>query len=127
MQGDRFLKRRRPSFDGADDDDDGTAQWAARVQLFTEASELDVEVVQLVEYFQKVADGACDAIARPHQDHIEAAAAGIGHKLVETWPAGFGSGDLVGIPLDDLQIALPGQLLQVVQAGFPGADPKSTP
>jgi hypothetical protein len=79
----------------ADDDHHGAAQWTARVELFTEADELQVEVVQLIEYFQEVPDGACDTIARPHQDYIEAATTGIGHHLVETRAAGFGSRDLV--------------------------------
>ncbi len=36
--------------DGADDDDDGAAQWTAGVDLLTERDELDVEPVQFIEH-----------------------------------------------------------------------------
>src|SRR5664279_954321 len=51
--------------DGADDDNHRPAQWAGGIELFPEADELDVPVVQLVEYFQEVPDGACNPVARP--------------------------------------------------------------
>ena len=70
--------------------------------------------VQIIEHRQEVACGACDAIARPDQDNIEPAAAGIGHHLIESWPLGLGAADPVGVLLDDLIAALGGHLTQVV-------------
>jgi len=40
--------------DGADDDDDGTAQRAAGVDLLPEADEFDVQPVQIVEHCEEV-------------------------------------------------------------------------
>ena len=40
--------------DGSDDDDDGTAQWAAGVDVFPEGDVLDLQPVQLVEHFKEV-------------------------------------------------------------------------
>jgi hypothetical protein len=40
--------------DGADDHDDGAAQGTARVDLLTEADELDVEPVELIEPVEEV-------------------------------------------------------------------------
>ena len=72
--------------DGADDDDDGAAQRAARVDLLTEADELDVEPVQLVQHIEEVLHRSCDSIRSPDQNNIELAAAGIPHQVVEPWP-----------------------------------------
>ena len=44
--------------DRPDDDYDGAAQRAAGVDLFSEADELDVEAVELVEHFEEVLHGA---------------------------------------------------------------------
>ena len=57
-------------------------------------------------------------IAGPDQHHIEAAAAGIDHQLIEPRPAGPGAGDLVGVLVHDLVAALLGQLAQIVQLAF---------
>ena len=46
----------------SDDHDDGTAQRAAGVDIFTERDELDVEPVQLVEHFEEVPHRAGDSI-----------------------------------------------------------------
>lgn len=40
--------------DSPNDDDDGAAQWAARVDVFAEAHELDFEAVQLVQHLQEM-------------------------------------------------------------------------
>ncbi len=113
--------------DGADDDDDGAAQRAAGVDLFAEADELDAEPVQLVEHFEEVPDRAGDPIGSPDQDHIEAAAAGIPHHLIETRPARLRAADPVCILLHDLIAALSGHLAQVVQLGLRDADRQSRP
>src|ERR1700746_2315237 len=51
--------------DRPDDDHDGTSQWSARVDLFAEADELDVEPVQLIENFEEVLDRPGDSIGCP--------------------------------------------------------------
>ena len=56
--------------DRSDDDDDGAAQRAARIDLLTEADELDVEVVELVEDLEEVPGRGCEPIAHPDQEHI---------------------------------------------------------
>jgi hypothetical protein len=60
-----------------------------------------------------VACRACDAIARPDQDNIEPAAAGIGHHLIEPRPLGFRAADFVVVLGDDLIAPLSGHLAQV--------------
>jgi hypothetical protein len=87
--------------DRADDDYDGPAQRAGRVDLFTEADELDVQPVKLVQYLEEVPGRACGAIAGPDQDHIEAAAACIAHHLVQSGAAGLRPGDPVGVLQED--------------------------
>ena len=99
--------------DGADDDDDGAAQRAARVDLLAEADELDIEAVQLVEHVEEVLHRAGDPVRGPDQDHVEAAAAGIVHQLVQTGPARFRAGDPVGVFPDDFIAALGGHLAEV--------------
>ena len=44
--------------DGADDDDHGPPQRAAGVDVLPEGNILDAQVVQFIEYFQEVANGA---------------------------------------------------------------------
>ena len=68
--------------DRSDDDDDGSTQRSAGVDLLSEADELDVQPVQIVQDIEEVPSGACDAIARPDQDNIELAAASIPHHLI---------------------------------------------
>jgi len=46
--------------DGADDHHNGAAQRAARVDLLTEADELDVQSIELVEHLQEVPRRAGD-------------------------------------------------------------------
>ena len=104
--------------DGADDHHDGPAQRTGRIDLLAEADELNPQPVELVKRFEEVACRPGDAIAGPHQHHIEAAAAGIGHHLIEAWPARFGAGDLVRILPHDLEAALDSHLAEVVQLGF---------
>ena len=48
--------------DGSDDDHHGSAQRPARVDLFAEADELDVQPVQFIEHFEEVLYRASDAI-----------------------------------------------------------------
>jgi hypothetical protein len=56
--------------DRTDDDDDGPAQRAGRVDALAKADELDVEAVELVQDLQEVPGGSGDAIAGPDQDNI---------------------------------------------------------
>ena len=100
--------------DRADDDHDGPAQRAGRIDRLTERDELDVETVELVEDLEQMFGRACDAITSPDQDDIEAAPAGIAHQVTETWPAGLHAADPVGVLLDDLEAALGSHLTQVM-------------
>src|ERR1039458_3902845 len=54
-----------------DGDDDGAARRAARIQLLTEADELDVEMAEFVQHFEKMPCGTCPAVTRPHHHDIE--------------------------------------------------------
>ena len=101
--------------DGADDDHDGPAQRATSVDLFAETDELDAYPVQVVKHIEEVTSGACDAIARPDQDNVEAAAAGIGHHRIESRPFGLHAADPIGVLLHDLEAALGSHLAQVKQ------------
>src|ERR1035438_10222725 len=47
-----------------DGDDDGAARWAARIQLLTEADELDVDMAEFVQHFEKMPCGTCPAVPR---------------------------------------------------------------
>ena len=76
--------------DSSDDDDDGPPQRAASIQVFTEADELDAEVVEFVEHFEEVADGPGDPVRGPDQHHLEAAAAGIAQEFIQTRAPGLG-------------------------------------
>ncbi len=96
--------------DRSDDHDDGAAQRAARVDLFAEADELDVEPVELVQHLEEMPGGAGDAIGCPDQDHIEASPTGIPHHVIQTWPARLCAGDPVGVLLRNFIAALSGHL-----------------
>ena len=99
--------------DSSDDDHDGPAQWAAGIDLFAETDELDVESIQFIKHFEEVAGRAGDSIASPDENDVEAAAAGVGHHLIEPWPARLRAADLVHILLHDFKAALGSQLTQV--------------
>jgi hypothetical protein len=88
--------------DHTNNDDHGAAQWAAGVELFPEADELDVEMIQFIQHLQEVADAAGQSIASPHQHNIELTAAGVGQQFIQTRAARFGAADPIFILLDDL-------------------------
>jgi len=50
--------------DRSDDHHDGSSQRASGIDLLTEADELDVKPVEIIQHIEEVAGGACDAIAR---------------------------------------------------------------
>jgi hypothetical protein len=100
--------------DSADDDHDRPAQRTAGVDLLSEADELDVDPIQLVEDFQKMPHRTCDPIASPDQDNVELPAARIPHQIVEARPAGFNPADPVRVFSNDLEAALSGHLTQVM-------------
>ena len=52
--------------DSADDDDDGPSERAAGIKILAEADELDVEMVELIQHFEEVADGPGDPVRGPY-------------------------------------------------------------
>src|SRR5258708_4461394 len=88
--------------DGADDYDDGAAQRAAGIDVFSEADVLNADPLQLVEHLEEVLHRSGYSVRSPDQNDIEPAAASIGHHLIEPRPFGLGAGDLVGVLSDDL-------------------------
>ena len=113
--------------DGADDDHDGAAQRAARVDLLAEADELDVQVVELVEHLQEVADGPGDPVRGPDQHDLEPAAASIPKQFIETRPTRLGPGDPVGVLADDLKTTLLRPSRGDHATASPGAGRRSRP
>ena len=113
--------------DGADDNDDGSSQRSASVDLLAEADELDVQPVEIVQHIEEVASGACDAIARPDQDNIELGAASIPHHLIEPRPLGLGAGDPIGVLVRRSHSRAGQPSAADRAAGSPGADRRSTP
>ena len=81
--------------DSADDDHDSAAQRAAGVDILPERDVFDPDSIQLVQNIKEVFHRPGDPIRGPYQNHIEAAAAGIGHHLIEAWPFGLCAADLV--------------------------------
>jgi hypothetical protein len=75
-------------------------------------------LIELVENVEEVFDRPGDPVRRPDQDNVEAAAAAIGHHLIETGAPGLGAADPVGVLVDDLIAALSGHLPEVVQLRF---------
>ena len=73
--------------DGADDDHDGPSERAAGIKILAEADELDVEMVDLIQHFEEVADGPGDPVRGPDQEHLEAAASRIPKQIVWSDPA----------------------------------------
>lgn len=104
--------------DGTHDDDDGPAQRAARIDLFAESDELDLQVIQLIENLQEMGYGPRDPVEGPDQHHIEPTAPCIAQQFVQARTFGLGAADRVGVFLCDLIAALGGQLTQVVQRSF---------
>jgi hypothetical protein len=101
--------------DGADDNHDGAAQGAAGVDIFPEADVLDPDSIQLVQDIKEMLHRPGDPIRCPDQEHIEAAAASVGHHLIEAGPFGFRTADSVSVLGDDLEAALAGHLPKVIQ------------
>ncbi len=103
---------------GADDHDDGAAQWTTGIDLFAETDKLDIEMIEFVQDFEEVFHRPGQTVGGPNQDHIEAAAAGVLHHFVQTRAPGFGTADLIGILPDDFVIALNRHLLEIIELGF---------
>ena len=104
--------------DGADDDHNRAAQRAARVEVLTEADELDLEVVELVQHLEEVAHGPGDPVRGPDQHDLEAAAASITKKFIETWPTCLRPRDPVGVFVDDLKSTLLSHGTEIVKLGL---------
>jgi hypothetical protein len=104
--------------DGAADDHDGAAEWAAGIEVLAEADVLDVEAVEFVQHLEEVADGSCDPVRRPDEHHLEAAAARLPEEFVEAPPLGLGAEDPVRIFGDDLEAALASHRAEIVELGF---------
>src|ERR1035437_6333173 len=88
--------------DGADDHDDGASQRTTGVDIFSEADIFDSCPIQFVEHIEEVLHRPGDSVRCPDQYNVEAAAAGIGHHLIEAWPFGLCAADLVCELGDDL-------------------------
>ena len=101
--------------DCPDDDHDGPAQRAARVDLFAEADELDLEMIQLIENREEMGHGPCDPVEGPDHDDIEPSAPCIAQKLIQARTFGLGAGDPVRILLHNLEAALGSKLTQIMQ------------
>jgi hypothetical protein len=104
--------------DRADDHDHRPTQWPGGVDLCAVADELDVEMLQFIQHFQKVANAACQPIKAPDHDHIEATMAGIAQHAIQPGPAGPGAGQLVDILFHQGEAALLHQLQQIVALAF---------
>ena len=104
--------------DDPDDHDDRPAQRAAGIDLFSEADELDVQPVQLIEDFEEVFRGPGDPVAGPDQYDVEPTAASIAHQLIQTGAARLRAADPVFVLFDDLIAALAGHLLEIEELGF---------
>ena len=104
--------------DGGDDHVDGTPQWAAGVDLLSEADELDAVAVQLVKHFEVMLHRAGDPVRGPDQNDVEASAACVRHHGIKSRPAGLYAGDFVCELGNDLQAALSRHLTQVVKLGL---------
>lgn len=75
-------------------------------------------MIELVQDFEEVADGAGQAIEGPDHNNLELTMPGISHQLIEPGALCLGAADLVGVFLNDLVTALLGQLAQVVELGL---------
>ncbi len=95
---------------GADDDDHGASQRATGVDVFAKGNEADVEMIELIQRFQEVSDGARQPVERPDHDHVKAAAAGITQHAIQAGPAGPAAGKPVDILVNDRKPALLHQL-----------------
>ena len=98
---------------GADDDHYGPAQWAAGVDVFPERDVLDFQPAQFVQDIEEMLDRPGDPIRGPDQHDVEAAAAGVGHHLIQPRPARLRAADFVHILLHDFKAALGSHLTQV--------------
>ena len=104
--------------DGSDDDDDRPAERAAGVKIFAEADELDFQMVELVQDFEEVPNGPGDPVRGPHQNYLEAAAAGIPKQVIEARPTGFRPRDAVSVLGHDLKIPLLSHRAKIVELSF---------
>jgi len=58
-----------------------------RVDPFVEADERDADATQLLEQHHEMAEVSPETIQPPAEKHVELSALGIGHELIESWPA----------------------------------------
>jgi hypothetical protein len=101
--------------DGADDDDDGPPERASGIKVLAEADELDVEMVELIQHFEEVADGPGDPVRGPDQEYLEAAAACIPKQIIEARPASLRPRDPVSVLGNDLKTPLLSHRAEIVE------------
>jgi hypothetical protein len=89
----------------ADDDHYGPAQWPGRVDVFPERDILDFQPAQFVQDIEEMLDRPGDPVRSSEEHDVEAAAAGVGHHLIQPWPARLRAADLVHILLHDFKAA----------------------
>jgi hypothetical protein len=114
-----------PGFDSFDDQtllelgnrthnhDDRSTQWTGRVDIFADADELDLEVVQLVEHFQEMADISSDAVKRRNDHNVKSVSPSIRQQLIESTSFGLRAGNCVGILTHNFKSALFCEFAQV--------------
>ncbi len=101
--------------DGPDDDHNGPAQRTTGVDLLAETDELDLQMVQLIEYREEMGHRPRDPVESPDHDDIEPSAPCIAQKLIQARTFGLGAGDPVRILLHNLEAALGSKLTQIMQ------------
>jgi hypothetical protein len=102
----------------ANDYDHSPAKRTSCVDVFSQADELDAEVVKFIEHFQEMAHISRNPVERGHENNVEAVPPRIRQKLVETGALRFRPGDCVRVLADDLVVAVLCHLTQVEKLSF---------
>jgi hypothetical protein len=96
----------------------GPPQRTSSIKIFTEAYELDVEMIELVQHLEEVSHGSGDPIRGPDQQHLKAAATRISKQVIETRSTSFRPGDPVGVLGNDLKTSLLSHRAKIIELRF---------
>ncbi len=86
--------------------DDGPLQRAAGIKVLPKTYELDAKVIEFIQHFEEVADGAGYSVRGPDQNHLEATAPGIPKQVIEARSASFRPRDPIGVLGKDFKTPL---------------------
>jgi hypothetical protein len=92
---------------------DCPTQWSTRVKILPKRDELDTQMIQSVEHFQKVSNATRKTVCCPHHQYIELPSVSSSEHFVKLRTFVFSATHFVRVLMDDVVATLSSQLAQI--------------